>query len=77
MKDHYPDKILVFKTNVRFKKDRRRIEPVLNTNARILQWNLDLRDCDKVLRIEAEALPVREVIHLLAQVGYRCEELPD
>jgi hypothetical protein len=74
---HNPEEIQVFKTDVRTKKDRKKLEPVLNADVRILQWNLDLADCDKVLRIQSRTLVAWQVINLLRQTGYCCEELPD
>ncbi len=69
--------VLVFKTNIKFKKDQKRIEPVLNGNRRIRRWNIDRGDRDKVLRIECGLLPPAAIIDLITQAGYYCEELPD
>jgi hypothetical protein len=70
-------RVLVFKTNLRFKKDIRLISPVFNREAGILRWNVDTRDVDKVLRIETNGLTEKEVIALVTGAGYCCEELPD
>jgi hypothetical protein len=69
--------ILVFKTDLR---DRERIaaaEPHLKNLDGIIRWNVDLHDCDHVLRIETRELSPREVEWQLKQAGYFCEELPD
>ncbi len=72
-----PVQVLVFKTNVKFKKDQKRIERILNENRQILRWNMDRDDRDKVLRIECGLLPPAAIIDLITQAGYCCEELPD
>lgn len=69
--------ILVFKTNLQFKKDIRLLEPVLNQTVGILRWNVDREDIDKVLRIETNSLQPQEIINLVTRAGYVCEELPD
>ncbi len=71
------DHVLVFKTNVRSKKDVRKIEGMLNELFGREGWNLDLTDVDKVLRIETQSLLPESVVHLIEQAGYCCAELPD
>ncbi len=74
---HHSLAVLVFRTHVRYKKDQRRIAPVLDGDGRILQWSVDLADRDKVLRIVTDALLTGQVVDLLQGAGYACEELPD
>lgn len=69
--------VLVFKTNLRFKKDLRQVSPVLNNEPGILKWNVDLADVDKVLRIETTRLTEQDVITLVTDAGYCCVALPD
>lgn len=69
--------ILVFKTNLRFKKDIRLIGALLEQEPGILRWNVDSWDVDKVLRIETDRLSVQEVIALVTGAGYCCSVLPD
>ena len=69
--------ILVFRTNIRFKKDLRQVSPVLDKEPGIRRWNVDREDTDKVLRIESLHLQPEEVIHLITRAGYFCEELPE
>lgn len=50
----------------------------MNHHPMIYDWSIDLEDIDKVLRIEAEqTLVEKEVIDLIQDCGYVCEELPD
>lgn len=72
-----PVHILVFKTNLRFKKDIRNIELVLNHYPGIMCWNVDRYDIDNVLRIETMHIQPKEIICLVTKAGYFCEELPD
>ena len=72
-----PVRVLVFKTSLRFKKDLRRIEPLMNTQAGIMCWNVDREDIDHVLRIETMHLQPQDIIRLMNHAGYFCEELPD
>jgi len=69
--------VWVFKTNIRFKKDLLLIAPLLDRAPAILNWNVDRSDVDKVLRIESLHLQAQEIISLVQQAGYHCEELPD
>jgi hypothetical protein len=69
--------VMVFRTNLRLKKDIRQISPVFNRETGILRWNIDTQDIDHVLRIETDRLTMQEVIALVTGVGYCCEELPD
>ncbi|GLU52330.1 hypothetical protein [Dyadobacter frigoris] len=78
METQYPDDkyVLVFKTNLHF-KDMKKIEPVLNAEKKIICWNVDLTDCDNVLRIESDGPHTKEMIAILTKEGYACEELID
>jgi hypothetical protein len=69
--------VLVFKTNLQFKKDMLRVQPVLNNLPGILRWNVDRDDIDNVLRIETTHLLPQHIINVLTNAGYYCEELPD
>ena len=69
--------ILVFKTNIRYKKHLNEIVPYLNSTSGIIRWNVDFHDKDKILRIEANNLHPQSVELVLQRAGYYCEELPD
>ena len=69
--------ILVFKTNLRFKKQVSNVTRHLENLDGIQRWNVDLMDSDKILRIEALDLSPRIVEQTLQQAGFYCEELPD
>ena len=69
--------ILVFKTNIRYKKHLVDLFPHLNNRKGILRWNVDLQDKDKILRIEANGLQPQLVETVVKDAGYYCEELKD
>ena len=70
-------KILVFKTNLRFKKNIHAIGPHLESMEGVIKWNVDLHDKDKILRIEGKNISPRTVEQAIQDAGYFCEELAD
>ena len=69
--------VLVFKTNLQFRKDVKQLAPVLNAIQSIIRWNVDQNDVDNVLRIETVQPGVEDIIRTVTNAGYFCEELPD
>ncbi len=69
--------ILVFKTSLKDSKDIRLLESELNNMSTIVKWNFDLEDIDKVLRVESVRDVSLELIHLLKEKGFECEDLDD
>jgi hypothetical protein len=69
--------IYVFRTLVKTKKDIRELKPHLNELLKQAKWNFDLKDCDKILRIDSQAQISFSVIKLLQDKGFYCEELLD
>jgi hypothetical protein len=67
--------ILVFKTDVTSKKKVSKVSALLTSFPAIEQWNFDLEDCDKVLRIVANGLHPRSVESLLHTAGFNCREM--
>jgi hypothetical protein len=67
--------VLVFKTNVTSKKKVNKVSPLLTSFPNIQQWNFDLDDCDKVLRIVATELNPDSVESLLNTAGFNCQVL--
>ena len=74
--DNHHD-ILIFETNIRFKKDITKVKPLINNEGRIKKWNVDQQDCGKILRIESVDLNPDDIIKLITQAGYSCAELTD
>jgi len=71
----YDMEILVFKTNLSSSKHIRNVKPALNLHPDIKEWNVDLHDRDKVLRVVTENIVSTEVEHIIQTAGYICEEL--
>jgi hypothetical protein len=69
--------ILVFKTNLRYKKNVKEVMPHLNALNGIIRWNIDFHDKDKVLRIVSLDLSPQLIEDTLLSIGYVCEELTD
>ena len=67
--------ILVFKTNVEDVKQVRKLSPFIRNMKGVLKWNIDLHDCDKVLRVEAYGLSPHSIEEIIQRAGYFCKEL--
>lgn len=67
--------ILVFKTNLTNNKHIQKVKSSLNLHPYIKEWNVDLHDCDKILRVIAENMEATEVEKIVFNAGYLCEEL--
>lgn len=67
--------ILVFKTNLSNATHISRVMPSLNLHPEITEWNVDLHDCDNILRIVSDNIAASEVERMIGNAGYFCEEL--
>lgn len=67
--------VLVFKTNLSDEKRIADVESKLDIHPGIYKWNIDLNDCDYVLRIVSRNITPVEVEQLVLNSGYYCEEL--
>lgn len=70
-----PIEVLVFKTNLSNENRIADVESSLDIHPGIYKWNIDLNDCDYVLRIVSRNITVAEVEQLVLNAGYYCEEL--
>jgi hypothetical protein len=72
------NQVLVFKTNLLNEQHVQQASKHLNKVKGIVQWNVDLQDCDNVLRVVATPLcTIESVQNILANAGYWCCELND
>jgi len=69
--------VLVFKTDIIGKASSENLGHILKEDRRIKNWNIDQNDIDNVLRIESTEMTPADVIELVENLGYRCEELQD
>ena len=67
--------IYVFKTSVKTKKQVKTIATHLDDVKQIAKWNFDLKDCDKILRVEAKNIDSGTICDLLQSLDYHCVEL--
>jgi hypothetical protein len=67
--------ILIFKTNIQTEFDKLRIKNVLDASQKVLKWNIDMDDADRVLRIVSDSLSPEQIISVLDYVGFECTEL--
>ena len=67
--------IHVFKTSVKTKNQVKQLQPHIDTMLRGEKWNFDLKDCDKILRIESEENIGLKIKCLLSTHNFHCEEL--
>ncbi|MEM1257573.1 MAG: hypothetical protein AAGH81_03515 [Bacteroidota bacterium] len=69
--------ILIFKTSVRDLKDIEVLKSELNKVPSMVRWNFDLEDIDNVLRVESIQDVSSELVHVLNDKGFECEDLDD
>jgi hypothetical protein len=67
--------IHIFKTNINSVEQIKNADSFLSTHTKIEKWNIDLDDCDKVLRIETSPHEINDVIQSLAPFNIYCEVL--
>ncbi len=68
--------VLVFATSIDSLIAVRTLTHALNTLCGVSGWNVDLDDCDRILRVTAEVTP-GEVMDILKAHGFTGEELRD
>jgi hypothetical protein len=64
--------IEVFRTNVKTKKNADLVVSLIKTRLPAGKINFDLKDCDKILRIEAKEIQVQPILKLLQDSGFTC-----
>lgn len=69
--------VLVFKTNIQEQNEAMRIIQKLCEFFPGGEINIDLEDCDKILRVESDLMEVEHVKNILRSLNYSCEELED
>jgi hypothetical protein len=67
--------IHVFKTSVRSKKQTKQVGFCLGKLGMVEKWNFDLKDCDKILRVETQSLESEVISEMPQSVCYKCKEL--
>ena len=65
----------IFKTNVNDPSEAQRIIKLLSYRFPAFMINFDLQDCDKILRIKGECIPIDEIVDIVSQTGFYCSVL--
>ena len=65
-------KVEVFKTDVRYKRQAKRVLNILSREFPLFKINFDLEDCDKILRVEGEDIQQERIARLVTRHGYQC-----
>jgi hypothetical protein len=65
----------IFKTNVLDTSQAEQIIALLNYHFPSYMINFDLHDCDKILRIKGEAIPIDRIVDLVSSSGFHCSVL--
>lgn len=69
------DEVYIYKTTVRTKKAVGKLKGQLTSLLINCKWNFDLKDCDKILRVESRVNLSDSIIQLIKNNNYHCEEL--
>jgi hypothetical protein len=68
-------KVIILKSNVSTYADLLHIRHPLDHHPGIIRWNIDLDDCDHVIRIVTPNLSVADIQEIVNNNGYQCSEL--
>jgi hypothetical protein len=67
--------VLVFKTSLHNKERINKVALYLQLHRGISKWNVDVNDCDNVLRIASNGITASEVETIIQTAGFYCKEL--
>lgn len=65
----------IFKTNVYDIMQAEQVIALLNQHFPAFMINFDLHDCDKILRVKGESIPVNEIVDIVSANGFGCSVL--
>ena len=65
----------IFKTNVQKKTESKILLSVLSEAFPSFKINVDLSDCDKVLRVEGDHIEALRIMVFVIETGFSCEVL--
>ena len=69
--------LFILRTNINNKSEFLSVKRDLQSMPGVGICTIDLSDCDKVLRIQCENLPVDKIVQEVNCHGFFCEELED
>lgn len=73
--DNLFEMVYIFKTDVQYRHEADRITQALSRTYPGHQFNFDLEDCDKILRMKGAKIKTALIINNLEILGYICIEL--
>lgn len=65
----------IFQTNVYDVMDAEQIIALLSQQFPAFMINFDLQDCDKILRVKGDSIPVTEIVNIVSANGFHCRVL--
>ena len=65
----------IFKTNVEDPTQAEKIIDLLNQHYPCFVVNFDLHDCDKILRVKGDSIPISEIEQFMSAIGFYCTVL--
>ena len=65
----------IFKTNVEDTSQAEKIIGLINQQYPCFAVNFDLQDCDKILRVKGDLIPISEIEQLVSAIGFYCTVL--
>ncbi|MBO9150687.1 hypothetical protein ACFOTA_00585 [Chitinophaga sp. GCM10012297] len=65
----------IFKTNIRTYHERNLIVSAICSNFEVSSCNIDIEDCDKVLRVVDMKVDEHSIIRFVQERGFLCEVL--
>jgi len=65
----------IFKTNVDDHSQAQQIIALLKHHFPAFFINFDLHDCDKILRVKGESIPINEIEGIVSANGFQCRVL--
>ena len=65
----------IFKTDVYDVMQAEQIVSLPNQHFPAFMINFDLYDCDKILRVKGESIPVNEIVDIVSSNGFHCSVL--
>ena len=65
----------IFKTDVYDMLHAEQIIALLTNHFPSFMINFDLHDCDKILRVKGDSIPVDDIVNLVSAKGFQCSLL--
>jgi hypothetical protein len=65
----------IFKTNVDDHSQAQQVIALLSHHFPAFAINFDLHDCDKILRVKGDSIPVDKIVTLVSENGFYCSVL--